>query len=107
MKERPPRWLPVTALLIPLLMMRAQAQATDPLPPETQLVATSGAPAATQETFTIASAQDLVATFTDLQTPAALAGASVVVTQGASIVGMATLAPPATTASVSLPGAVG
>ena len=29
----------------------AAAQSTDPLPPQTQLVAVSGAPAATQETF--------------------------------------------------------
>jgi hypothetical protein len=106
MKERLPTWLlQGAALLIPALV--AHAQATDPLPPETQLVTASGAPAPTQETFTIATAQDLVATFTDLQIPAALSGASVVVTQGASIVGMAALAPPATTATVSLPGALG
>jgi hypothetical protein len=103
MKEGLPRWLPMVALLIPALV----AHAADPLPPETQLVGVSGAAAPTEESFTIAAAQDLVVTFTDLQTPAALNGASVVVTQGTSIVGMATLAPPATVATVSLPGATG
>ena len=105
MKERLPRWLPAAVLLISA--PAAHAQTTNPLPPETRLVAASGAPAPTEETFTISTTEDLVATFTDLQTPAALTSASVVVTQGASIVGMAMLAPPATTATVSLPGAVG
>src|SRR5271165_6818159 len=77
-----------------LFPSRAAAQSTNPLPPQTQLVAASGAPAATQETFTIAAAQDLIVTFTDFKTPAPVSAASVVVTQGASIVGMATLAPP-------------
>ena len=91
----------------------AAAQATDPLPPSTQLVSVSGAAAATQETFTVASVAsgstqpDLVVTFTDFQIPAALSSASVVVTQGASIVGTTTLAAPATTATVALPAAVG
>jgi hypothetical protein len=58
----------------------AHAQTTNPLPPETRLVAASGAPAPTEETFTISTTEDLVATFTDLQTPAALTSASVVVT---------------------------
>src|SRR5580692_1412174 len=105
MKDRLPTWLRAAALLIPALA--AHAQSTNPLLPETRLVAAAGAPAATEETFTITAAQDLVATFTDLQTPAPLTGASVVVTQGASIVAMAALAPPATTTSLSLPGAVG
>jgi hypothetical protein len=105
MKDRLPTWLRAAALLIPALA--AHAQSTNPLLPETRLVAAAGAPAATEETFTVTAAQDLVATFTDLQTPAPLTGASVVVTQGASIVAMAALAPPATTTSLSLPGAVG
>jgi hypothetical protein len=105
MKEWLPRWLPAAVLLISALA--AHAQATNPLPPETRLVAASGAPAPTEETFTITATQDLVATFTDLQTPAPLSSASIVVTQGATIVGMTTWAPPAPTATVSLPGAVG
>jgi hypothetical protein len=105
MKVGLPKWLPSAVLLIPALV--AHAQTADPLPPETRIVSSSGAAAPTEETFTIATAQDLVATLTDLQTPAALSGASVVVTQGAAIVGMATLASPATTATVTLPGAVG
>lgn len=105
MKERLPKWMPVTALLL-IPVFGAHAQSV-PLPPETQIVATAGAPAPTQETFTISSAQDLVATFTDLQIPSALTSASVVVTQGSAIVGMTTLASPATTASISLPAAIG
>jgi len=105
MKERLRRWLPMAVLLIPALAVHAQT--TGPLLPETKLAAVAGAPSATQETFTIATAQDLVATLTDLQTPAALTGASIVVTQGAKIAGMATMAPPATSATVSLPGATG
>jgi hypothetical protein len=83
------------------------AQAPSLLPPQTQLVATSEAPAATEETFTIATAEDLLVTFTDFQTPAALSTATILVTQGASIVGMTTLASPATTATLALPAAVG
>ena len=51
---------------------------------------------------------DLIVTFTDFQTPAPLATASVVVTQGAAIVGTAHAARhPATTATLALPAAVG
>jgi hypothetical protein len=100
-----PRWLPFAAILIPALIARAQS--TEPLPPETRIVSVSGAAAPTEETFTVATTQDLVATLTDLQTPGALSSASVVVTQGASIVGMATLAAPATSTTVNLPAAMG
>src|SRR5208337_1105760 len=51
--------------------------------------------------------QDLVVTLTDLQVPAALSSATVVVTQGGSIVGDATFSSPATFATVPIPGAVG
>ena len=105
MMQKLPRWLVVVALLIPALELHAQA--ASPLAPETQLVTASGAPAATEETFTISSAEDLVVTFTDLQVPAALSSASIVVTQGASIVSMTTLATPATTATLNLPDASG
>jgi hypothetical protein len=102
------RFLPI-ALPTALFWASAalHAQAVVPLPPETRIVAASGAPAPTQETFTIASAQDLVVTLTDLQVPAALSGASVVVTQGAATVATASLAPPATAATLNLPGATG
>jgi hypothetical protein len=96
-----------------LLAAAAEAQAPDPLPPTTQLVAASAAPAATEETFTIAAAAsgatqpDLLVTFTDFQTPAPLNSATVVVTQGAAIVGQVTLTTPATTATLKLPAAVG
>jgi hypothetical protein len=105
MKDRLRRCLPMAVFLIAALGVHAQT--TVPLIPETKLAAVTGAPSATQNTFTIATAQDLVATFTDLQTPAALTGASIVVTQGAQIAGMATMAPPATSATVSLPAATG
>ena len=105
MKVRLTKRLWVVALMFPALA--AHAQSTAPLPAETHLVGTTGAPAATEETFTIATTQDLVATLTDLQIPAALASASVVVTQGATIVGTTQLTSPATTATVSLPAAVG
>jgi hypothetical protein len=108
MKEGLPRWLPATALLLQALVVHAQ---TNPLPPETQLVAVSSAPAPTQETFTIASAEDLTVTLTDLASPAALASATVVVTQGATIVGQASLAQPQTSpstpATLTLTAAVG
>ncbi len=97
----------------------AAAQSTDPLPPQTQLVAVTGAPAATEETFNIAAVAagstqpDLIVTFTDFQTLAPLASASVVVTQGAAIVAQTALVPvtapttPAPTATLALPAAVG
>ena len=89
------RW---TIAIVSFGPMCAAAQSADPLPPQTQLVAVTGAPAATEETFTIAAVAsgsvqpDLVVTFTDLATPAALSAASVVVTQGESIVGTTALA---------------
>jgi hypothetical protein len=85
----------------------AAAQTPVPLPPETRLVGITGAPAATEDDFSIAPAQDLVVTLTDLQVPAALSSATVVITQAGSMVGNATLAPPATTATVAVPGANG
>lgn len=110
MTQSPARLLIAIAWLCP---MWATAQSADPLPPQTQLVAVSGAPPASQETFTIAAVAsgsvqpDLVVTFTDLQTPAPLSAASVIVTQGASIVGTTALAAAATTATLALPAAVG
>jgi hypothetical protein len=101
-------WL--LAILLPVSLF---AQATDLLTPQTQLVASAGAPSVTEYSFSVASATDLVLTLTDLQVPQALATATVVVTQGGAIVGTstspgyATLAPPATSATVSLTGASG
>jgi len=110
-KQCLPKWLAAIALTaaVPL----AQAQATDPLPPETVLVGVTGAPTVTEENFSIATAEDLVVTLTDLQVPAALSTATVVVTQGGALVGnkaataAASLAPPATTATLAIAGAVG
>jgi hypothetical protein len=86
------------------------AQAQDPLPAQTQFVASSTAAVtspAQPVTFTISPAQDLVVTLTDLQIPAELTSAGVVVTQAGAIVGSGQLNSPATNASVSLPAASG
>jgi hypothetical protein len=115
-------WLPMlfaAALALAALTVNAQT-APAPLPPlcipatsscssspETQLVTVAGGIAPTQESFSIATAQNLTVTFTDLQIPAALVSANLVVTQGSSVVGMTALAPPATSATLSLPNAVG
>ncbi len=79
----------------------------DPVVSSTQLVSASGAPAATTQNFTIATATDLVVTFTDLQLPSPLNSANVLVTQGSALVATSSLAPPATSATLALPGAVG
>jgi hypothetical protein len=83
------------------------AHAADPLPAETRLVAAPGSPTTTQLSFNIPAAQDLVVTLTDLQIPAALVSAGVVIAQGATLAGTAQLAAPATSATVSLPAATG
>lgn len=85
----------------------ALAQTTNPLPPLTQLVATSTAAPPVQQSFTIATPENLTVTLTDLQLPAEMQAAGVVVTQAGAIVGSAQLAAPATTATVSLPSASG
>ena len=88
----------------------AHAQAVAPLAvpfEETQLVGLGGAAAPIQKTFTIGTAEDLVLTLTDLQIPAELVSAGVVVTQAGAIVGSGQLAAPATNASISLPAASG
>src|SRR5579871_4844704 len=59
--------IPAAILLLPLC---AAAQSSDPLPPETRLINAAGAPTPTEDDFTIASAQDLVITLTDLEVPA-------------------------------------
>jgi hypothetical protein len=105
MIQVPRKWLLTAALLTPTLV--GYAQSTDSLPPETVLVGATGTAAATQETFTIAAAQNLVVTLTDLQVPAELSNATVVVTQGGAIVGEATFAAPATSANFAITGAVG
>lgn len=95
------------ALALSVCALFGIAHAADPLPASTQLVAATGAAPPTQVTFSIATAQDLVVTLTDLQTPAAVVSAGVVVTQAGAIAASAQLASPATTATASLPGATG
>lgn len=96
----------LAALVMSCAMIRV-AFAADPLPAQTQLVAAATAPAATQQSFTIATSEDLVVTLTDLQIPSPLQSANVVVTQAGAIAASAQLAAPATTASASLPAASG
>ena len=95
------------SLVLLFVVLMPTAFAADLLPAETRFVAASTAPLATIKEFDIATAQDLVVTLTDFGSPAALASASIVVTQADAISGSASLAPPATTATLSLPGAVG
>ncbi|HEY0748174.1 MAG TPA: hypothetical protein VGD63_15845 [Steroidobacteraceae bacterium] len=83
------------------------AYAADPIPPETQMVAASNAAPPVQETFTISTAEDLIVTLTDLQIPAEMVSAGVVVTQGSTTVATAQLAAPATSATLTITGAVG
>ena len=99
----------LAALVLPCCALVGTAYATDPLPAETRLVLASNAPMATEPTspFTISPAEDLVVTLTDLQIPAALTSAGVVVTQAGAIAGSAQLTAPATTATFSLPAASG
>jgi len=97
----------LVAFAIFYCVLLSAAHATDPLPPETRLVAATSAATPTELSFNIPGAQDLVVTLTDLQVPAALVSAGVVVTQGAAIAGSAKLAAPATSATISLPAANG
>lgn len=83
------------------------AAATVPIPPESRLVAATGAATTTSQAFTVASAEDLVVTLTDLKVPAPLASATVAVTQGDALVGSATFATPATSTALSIPQAAG
>jgi hypothetical protein len=83
------------------------ARAGDPLPAETQLVAASTAAPPKQVTFTIAIAQDLVVTLTDLKVPSALASAGVVVTQAGAVAASAVFNTPAASATASISAASG
>src|ERR1700732_443078 len=94
------------------LGMIGGAIGADLLPAESRVVAASNAPAPSQLSFTITvpqgtTAEDLVVTLTDLQLPAAVATASVAVTQNDGLVGSASLAAPATTATAPIPAASG
>ena len=97
----------VIAFALCCCAMLGVAHAADPIPAEARLVAAANAAAPTQLSFNIPAAQDLIVTLTDLQVPAALVSANLVVTQGAAIAGKAQLAAPATSAGVALPAASG
>jgi hypothetical protein len=100
----------IASALCCAMVQLAHAQAVTPLTvpfQQTQLVGASTAAAPLQQSFTITTAEDLVVTLTDLEIPAELVSAGVVVTQAGAIAGSGQLAAPATNASVSLPAASG
>ncbi|HTB29321.1 MAG TPA: hypothetical protein VK715_10225, partial [Steroidobacteraceae bacterium] len=97
----------LAAALLAGCALSSWAAATPPIAPESRLVAASGAPAPTSQSFTIASAEDLTVTLTDLKVPAALASATVAVTQGDALVGSASYSAPATSATFSISKASG
>ena len=91
MKHMPARRL--AALAISCFALLGVAHADDPLPARTRIVAAANAGTPTVLLFNIATSEDLVVTLTDIQVPAALVSAGVVVTQGDAIAGSAKLAP--------------
>jgi hypothetical protein len=97
----------LAAALLAGCALGAWAASTPPIPPEARLVAASGAPSPSSQSFTIASAEDLTVTLTDQKVPAPLASATVVVTQGDALVGSATYSAPATSATFSISKASG
>jgi hypothetical protein len=105
MTQLPAKGIGVLGILLCALF--SIAHAADPLPAATQLVAASGAAPPTQLSFSIASTEDLVVTLTDLQIPAPLVSAGIVVTQAGAIAASTQLAAPAASATASLPAANG
>jgi hypothetical protein len=90
------------------IFANSQTTNTDPLPPAAFVVGVTGTPAATVQAFTIAApTEDLTITLTDLQVPAALSSAAVVIVQSGAVVAQAALASPATSATAAVTGAVG
>ena len=96
--------------VLALCAMIGVAHAADPLPMQTQLAAAANAAVTSPiqpVTFTISPAEDLTVTLTDLQIPAALSSAGVVVTQAGVLVGSGLLSNAVATTSFSLPAASG
>lgn len=102
----PVKVLTALSLCCALFGVVSAAGLTAPLT-ETQIVAATGAPAPTQQAFTISTAEDLVVTLTDLQIPAELASAGVVVTQNGAVVASTQLTSPATVATATMTAASG
>ena len=107
MTQMPGKGIAACLMLCALSGAAVAQLTTNVLPAETQLVATTTAALPVQQSFTIATPEDLVVTLTDLQLPAAMQSAGVVITQAGAIAGSAQLASPATTATVSLASASG
>ena len=106
MISTPAKVFTALSLCCALLGVASAASLTAPLT-ETQIVAASGAAAPTQQAFTIATSEDLVVTLTDLQIPAELASAGVVVTQNGAVVASTQLTAPATVATANMTAASG
>lgn len=102
----PAKVLTALSLCCALFGVASAADLTAPLT-ETQIVAASGAAAPTQQAFTISTSEDLVVTLTDLQIPAELASAGVVVTQNGAVVASTQLTSPATVATANMTAASG
>jgi len=98
----------LTTLVLSCVMFGVASAASLTAPvTETQIVAASTAAAPTQQSFTISTTEDLVVTLTDLQIPAELSSAGVIVTQNGVVVASAQLIAPATVATASITGASG
>jgi hypothetical protein len=102
----PAKVLTALSLCCAMFGVASAAGLTAPLT-ETQIVAASGAATPTQQTFTISTSEDLVVTLTDLQIPAELASAGVVVTQNGAVVASTQLTAPATVATANMTAASG
>ncbi|MFI4890053.1 MAG: hypothetical protein ACHQIL_05925 [Steroidobacterales bacterium] len=99
-----PKGLVALLFLVTLAAGTAQAQV---LLDQTSEIGTASVAPPVEYTFTATSAQALTVTLTDLQQPAALASLQIAVTLGDAVVGTATLASGASSATVNIPGAAG
>ncbi len=81
--------------------------AADVLVDQATMIGAAGVAPPSEYTFTESSAQALTVTLTDLQTPAAFTSLQIAVTLDTTLVGSATLASGAQTATLALPAATG
>jgi hypothetical protein len=85
----------------------ARGAAGDVLVDQATMIGAASVAPPSEYTFTESTAQALTVTLTDLQTPAAFTSLQIAVTLGTTLVGSATLASGAQTATLSLPAATG
>jgi hypothetical protein len=105
--KQPSAWVIFALVMAGGVFSGSDARAADPIAPTSRLVSLSTAPVPRELSFSVATAQDLIVTLTDLQYPAAMSKATVVVTQGDAIAGSASYSAPATSANVEILGAAG